>query len=244
MRLLILTLLLFFSTALYAQTTFTVQYDTVHAAPALGSAATVEDGVSAVTGTVVIVWKVVASNFPANWLTANAMCDNSSCYILSNLWSPAAGTLSVKTSNSYGVAHLDTPGGDFHMLIGFADTNTLGCYYLTVRMNNQALPSDTATETYIVCNNPTLGVTTTTLLADNIIVYPNPAHDELRLFYNTASDINKIVLYNGVGKIAAAGNVTGSNTSLSLTGLPAGLYFIRLIDSKGAVFATKKLTKQ
>ena len=243
MRLVIVTLLLFFSTGLYAQTTFTVQHDTVNATLGIGPGVTVEDGVSAVTDTVIIVWKVVASDFPADWINVGAICDNRACVFTTTLWSPTSGTGATEISHAYGVAHTDTPGGDFHMLIGFSDTSSLGCHYLTVRMHNQLVPADTATETYIICNSP-LGVTTASRSKDDIILYPNPVHDEIHLFCNAAADIKKLTLYNAAGNVSGVYNVTGNNTSLHIGELPPGLYFSLLTDSKGAVIATKKFTKK
>jgi hypothetical protein len=76
-------------------------------------------------------------------------------------------------------------------------------------------------------------------------LYPNPAHNEVNLVYNTTADIKNIAVYNIIGKVIAVYKVTENNSAnLNLENLPSGIYFARLINSQGNVVVTRKFTKQ
>ena len=241
--------LLLYSAGVYAQVSsggsFTVQHDTVNASPPTGTY-TALDAVSAVgtgTTTVTIDWKVISSDFPADWVPVYSICDNSLCTVGAGLWTPSGGTLATKTSNPYGVAVGLTPGGDFHMVLDFTNTVSTGCHYMTVRMNNHSVPTDTTTETYIICNTTT-GVPTVSK-ADDILLYPNPAHDEVNIVYDANADVKNIAVYSIIGKVLAVYKVTNnSSANLNLENIPSGIYFARLMNSQGNVVGTRKFTKQ
>lgn len=242
--------LLLYATGVYAQASsggsFTIQHDTVNASPSVAVSTTVLDAISAVgtgTTTVTIDWKVIASDFPSDWVPVYSICDNSLCTPGSGLWTPSGGTLSTKTSNPYGVAVGLTPGGDFHMVVDFTNTTSTGCHYMTVRLNNHSVLTDTATETYVVCNSTT-GVPTVSK-ADDILLYPNPAHDEVNIVYDANADIKNIAVYSIIGKVVAVYKVTNnSSANLNLENIPSGIYFARLMNSQGNVVGTRKFTKQ
>ena len=224
---------------LLAQTSFRVQHDTVLSSPPLGISTTVRDGISATTGTIMLKWKVVASDFPADWVSGFSICDNAGCYPITTLWSPSSGTLATEISHPY-----DTAVGDFHMLFELTDMSSLGCYYLTVRMNNQALPVDTGYETFIVCND---GITSSAPIISAqsaLVVYPNPAHNFLNLIFNGTGNVKSAAAYNVVGVQVSVSDVLNGSAHLDLTGLPPGLYFLKIIDPAGAIFATREFSKQ
>ncbi len=229
---------LFFTTKLTAQS-FTVQHDTVNSAPPVGVSTTIEDGVTATVSSATIDWKVIASDFPTDWVPVYSICDNASCWSGSGLWTPSGGTLATKTSMPYG-----TTLGDFHMVVDFTSSTSTGCHYMTVRMNNHSSATDTAYETYVICNYP-LSAPIFNKSSDDIILYPNPAHDELNVVYDASSDIKNIAVYNIIGKVLTVYKVTNNNSAnLNIENIPSGIYFVRLINSHGDVVVTRKFTKQ
>ncbi len=232
--------LLFFTPCLRAQTTFSVQHDTVSSAPLLGVSTTIDDGINATTGTTVISWKVVASDFPADWIAAYSICDNYGCYPATSLWSQTSGTLAAETSHPYGIS----PVGSFHLLVEFNSLNSTGCHFVTVRMNNQSIPVDVGYETYLICNNGTSGISGSIKSPGEVMLYPNPAHDDISIVYDPGYDVRNVIVYNIIGKVMAAYKVSNSSASLNLEHIPPGLYFVRLLNSNGTVVATKKFTKQ
>ncbi len=231
-----------FSVGVYAQS-YLVQHDTVTSTPT--GSVTIVDGITATSASVTLKWKIIESNFPADWLmygtsAVMSMCDNNQCYPGNGLWLYGSGTVATKTSYPY-----TTTMGDFHMVIDLTTATTLGCYYVKVRLENSTVSTDTAIETYIVCKPTPTSAPYIVKSADEIILYPNPAHDEVNLVYDAGSDIKMIAVYNIIGKVMAMYKATDSNSAnLNLENIPSGIYFARLINSQGNVVCTRKFTKQ
>ncbi|HEX8517565.1 MAG TPA: T9SS type A sorting domain-containing protein [Bacteroidia bacterium] len=74
------------------------------------------------------------------------------------------------------------------------------------------------------------------------LIYPTPAKDLLHLKLNY-SNLTSYNITDLLGKVIFSGSITSSETTIDLTSLPKGTYFIRLIDPKGSC-VTKKIIKQ
>ncbi len=195
------------------------------------------------TAPVVVRWKIISCNFPADWLSAGSpgMCDNNQCYSFfgpGGLWPGGA------TNNSLPYT-VPTTNGDFHLVVslGVAGVTTGGTYYVTARLQNKNIPNDTTTATFAVTYNPPSEVPTVKSL-DNILLYPNPANNEINVVYDANSDVKTIAVYNIIGRPVSAYRVSGNSANLNLEALPAGIYFVRLVNSQGEVLITRKFTKQ
>ncbi|MFC7667302.1 FG-GAP-like repeat-containing protein [Hymenobacter humi] len=74
-------------------------------------------------------------------------------------------------------------------------------------------------------------VRTATLVESEVqlLVYPNPAHDAIQVHLSSLVPGTPLQLYDALGRLLGTFNVTANNakTSLPLTDLPKGLYFIR-----------------
>lgn len=186
-----------------------------------------------------LTWHVSASDFPADWRTTAALglCDNNQCYNntgTTNLWDGSTG--SNFTSNPY------APGsGDYHMVLNLK-TASAGTHYMTVTLQGASLTSHTAT---FVINKPAVSVVPQVPHADDVVLYPNPAANELNVVYDASADVKTIAVYNLIGKAMTVYKVTANNSAnLNLENLPSGIYFARLINSQGNVVVTRKFTKQ
>jgi hypothetical protein len=73
----------------------------------------------------------------------------------------------------------------------------------------------------------------------DLTIYPNPVNNVLHISSEIAFD--KIQITNPIGDIIKEGLL--SSTSINITELQAGVYFAKLIDSKGTI-VTKKFIKQ
>lgn len=81
--------------------------------------------------------------------------------------------------------------------------------------------------------------------ADDMLVYPNPAGNELNIVYDVAADIKNIAVYNLIGKMVAVYKVTGTNSAnLNLDSLSPGIYFVRLFNAQGEVVMARRFTRQ
>ncbi len=219
---------------------WTVWADTVYAT--VDSNYLVEDTIL-VTGssTYALTWHVIASDFPPDWLTLTAFgaCDNNQCYnntSLTNVWNGTTG--SSFTSNPYSSAG----PGDFHLLLNLKGVST-GTHYMTINLQDPSLSAKTAT---FIINKPVVtGVTPVMPHTDEVILYPNPATNELNVVYDASADVKNIAVYNIIGKALTVYKVTANNSAnLNLENLPSGIYFARLINSQGNVVVTRKFTKQ
>jgi hypothetical protein len=231
-------ILFLFSAGLYAQSSFNVQFDTVSLSAPAGASEMVEDRISTTSGTATIAWKVMAADFPADWVSAYCLCDNHSCYPGTSLWTPSTGTVTTETSHAY-----DTAWGNFDMLIRFTDSNSTGCHYMTVRMNNSTIPTDIKYETYLICNSTT-GVAQIAQPGNAVVLYPNPALNEINIVYDTQYDVRDIALCDMTGRTLAYYKAANGSAHLDLNNIPARVYFLKLMNSHGETIVTKRFEKE
>jgi hypothetical protein len=202
--------------------------DTVTVLTTGGSITVVDTVISTVAQT--IQWKIVATNFPTSLQGLTQFCDQCTC----NYWSAVSGT---NTCGSYPAG-----AGDFHMVTDLSSMPT-GCYYVKVKFNTTGIPVEADSAVLKVCKAP-VGIATVKN-QDDVMLYPNPATNELNVVYNASADIKNIAVYNIIGKAMAVYKVTDNNSAnLNLESIPAGIYFVRLLNSHGEVVVTKKFTKQ
>ena len=217
---------------------FTVAHDTVSLTISSSSTGLFMDSIINVASTSAeIAWKVVATNFPPDWLACSGFCDRVLCYDAPSLWpSGTSGHFPM-------VSAPDT--ANFYLSLDPACPSSTGCYFITVRLNNSVTTTDTATITYIICKPaPATAITATSKIGD-VNLYPNPADNELNVVYSSAADIKTIAIYNIIGKAVNVYKTTVSTgAQLNLDHLSPGVYFIRLMNSRGDVVNTRKFTRQ
>ncbi len=190
-----------------------------------------------------IKWHVIDSNFPVDWLKNEAfgICDASLCRNNTNdslLWYKPTSTGTYFTCNYAGGAT-----NAFDLSLNLANATSTGCFYVTV-MLAEAVPGGYSKPiTFIICKSP-LNVTNVTNAGDNIILYPNPARDEVNVVYDANADVKNIVVYNTIGKVMNVYKVTGNSANLNIESVPPGIYFVRLFNSNGNVVVTRKFTRQ
>jgi Secretion system C-terminal sorting domain len=226
--------------------TFTIPSDptdTVYT-PALGGAYTVYQNIKNITGSNVnIKWKVSACNFPADWLSTLQICDRDNCRPSTLLWNISTGTV-----NSYIATYHSNSTHDSTELFSVAVdlstvTSTGTSYYITVNMVDQGTGSYTKNLT-IIFNRQHVAVNNVATSASDLLMYPNPAKEELNVVYEGVPDIKNIAVYNIIGKVMAVYHVNETSANLNLENVPSGIYFVRLLNSQGNVVVTKKFTKQ
>jgi len=237
----------FSSMNLKAQTaTFTVPLDTVLAT--FNKAGSPGDNITDTTGNdLVIKWKVKACNFPADWLTPAAfgICDDNTCFSNSgnNLWNKTTGLGSTYTAiYRHNAAHDST--GSFGLSMNLAGSDTLGTYYVTVNLRDTSSGYNKDVTFMVTKTLNTVGVNQVSNVQNEILLYPNPANNELNVVYDEASDIKNIAVYNIIGKVMAVYKVGSTSANLNLENVPAGIYFVRLYNGSGSVIATRKFTRQ
>ncbi len=185
---------------------------------------------------VTLKWYVCATNFPADWIANCGICDNTLCFPMSGLW--PSGSAATKTTSPYTISGTH----DFHLQLNLGSVTTTGTYYVKVRLNNSAIPGDTATQTYIVSRSPA-SVSTINAVANDIMLYPNPAHTDINIQFGSGSGIAALSVYNIIGKAVAAYKVAGTSANINLEALQSGVYFVRMSNAQGELVATRKFVK-
>jgi hypothetical protein len=79
---------------------------------------------------------------------------------------------------------------------------------------------------------------------DEVIIYPNPAANEVNVVFDGNQDIKTVSIHNRIGKPVSVFKVAGDSANLNIENIPKGIYFISLINSHGDVVQTRKFTKQ
>ena len=237
-------LLLLGSYSLSAQV-FTVAADTVHV-PAFTGIVTPHDDVKNTTANdLTIKWHVDSTDFPADWLAGSAfgICDCNICRINVGgaVWNPSTNSGSTYSA-IYGANAAHDSVGTFDLSLDYRFVTTNGTHWITITLWDNA-SGYSKTITYIV-NRVANAVPTVANSSSEVNLYPNPATSELNLVYDAGADVKNIVVYNIIGKVMTVYKVTGNSANLNLENLSSGIYFVRLMNSHGAMVATKKFTKQ
>lgn len=179
-------------------------------------------------------WRIISSNLPAAWMNTVGICDNFTCYGTADIW-----PTQTKTS-SY-------PAGEgvFDVTLDLSSFAPDGPYVMKVRLNNSAVTTDTFVQTYIVTRTPGTSSVASVKSSSNVSLYPNPATNSVNLVYDAGADIRNIAVYNIIGKQVSLFRPTdNSSANLNIDNIPSGIYFVRLINSRGDVVSTRKFTKQ
>jgi hypothetical protein len=219
-----------------AQATFTTPHDTINATY-YGGILKLPNNITNITANpLTLSWNVVSTNFPASWTTETptykplGICDNKLCYN-SNLVD-----MSSKTTNPYPVNTPDV----FYMELDLSQASATGSYYMTINLRGGSYSKQI---TYVI-NKWSTSVGTTPASLNNVSVYPNPARDYVNVSFDADAGVRTIGIYNLIGKAVSTYRIQGSSARLDLDNMPAGVYFLRMMDAQGRVLATRKITHQ
>ncbi|MEZ5014645.1 MAG: T9SS type A sorting domain-containing protein [Chitinophagales bacterium] len=79
----------------------------------------------------------------------------------------------------------------------------------------------------------------------NIVVYPNPAKDDFRVYINDMINTPySIEVYDISGKLIMKKETDDQSTTISLVGVPAGVYLLRIANSQNAAVQSLKIVKE
>jgi len=195
-----------------------------------GSSITLHDDINN-TGSagIMIYWRVIGTNFPANWKPGLGICDNTICFPSSVL------SGSVQSS-------LYDPGlGLFDVMLDLSsDTTTTGTYWLTVRDSS----ATTVKNATFVIKRPPTSVTSYHTNNDDITIFPNPASDMLNISYSSGYDVKNIRICDIMGRVLIIKTVSGNNASINIRDLLAGNYFITMLNTENKILGIRSFSKQ
>lgn len=182
-------------------------------------------------------WVLYDHNLPQSWQD-NAkfgMCDNITCYDVNVLKTAAVQTTDVIETQKRTMFKLQMDGSSSLVTPG-------GPYYIKAALSSGSTQD---TVTFLVQKFAT-GVQKVTIAPkEEVLVYPNPAYNEVNVSFNKADNIKNIAIYSLVGKqISSFRNSNATSARLDIANIPAGLYLIKLMDESGKVVATRRFTHQ
>ncbi len=179
-----------------------------------------------------IKWEVELLEGPAEWQIK--LCDNNTCYgtnVSSNIQSDIG--LNEPITLAPGESGICDP----HLV----PNQTPGCGLVEVRLSTVFNPNNilaTAQYEFKLGVNADCVVSIRDLVKENIQIFPNPATNGF--FINGSEGVNQVDLYSMLGQPVKSYAAQGSE-AYSLEGVPAGIYFVQLLDKQNAVIKTIKL---
>ena len=69
---------------------------------------------------------------------------------------------------------------------------------------------------------------------ETVVVYPNPTKDYINV-QCTMNDVQSVEVIDVYGKVVNTLNVTDNQTQINVSGLAAGMYFVRVTTDRGVV---------
>lgn len=231
-----------FTSSLVKAQSFTVAADTVHYN--IGGTGVIYDDITNAAGSALTLrWRVIATDWPASWLSnlAFGICDNNLCRNNFNdtlLWNNATSLGNTFTTAPYAVGST----GTFDLNLDFT-TAVVGCHWMTIAITDPGT-FYTKNITFSICKGTTAIQNINSTGETNVLLYPNPASNEINVVYDASADVKNIAVYNIIGKVITVYRVTGNSANLNLENTPSGIYFVKLLSSTGQVVATRKFTKQ
>jgi len=163
------------------------------------------------------------------WYMVSAVLDSDSAYLFldDTLVASIPYTTSIQQDASPLEFGRDTPG---YIEIFNGKIDDIGIW-------NRALSHDEITAVY---SGIPLG-TANAVNENQFRIYPNPASESVDVIGNNNPAESEFTLTNDVGKIALRGKLKSGRTTIPLTNMPAGLYFLNV---NGDCDASFKLIKQ
>lgn len=227
--------LLFSAGKLEAQS-FTMQHDTI-TTTAYGYVDIYNYLTNNTSDTLRVKWKVIYENLPQSWedYAAFGICDNVTCYDKAVL---TGGTLTTDTIGA-------GKNMSFKMQIDVSSssvtpTSAGNPMYVSYELS-EGTTIDTVTFAIYKWGTNIAKVNNS---KDDISLYPNPAQNEVNVTFNRELGVKNVAIYNLVGKQISVYRVNGTSAKLDIERIPAGIYFLRLVDSNGRVVATRRFTHQ
>lgn len=184
---------------------------------------------------ITINWKVINETLPQSWEdnVGFGLCDNITCYD-KGIFSGSTQTMDTISGGAQSLfkVQLDVSPS--------AVTPATTPVYVSVELTDG---TTTDTVTFAIHKWGT-NINKVSANNEDINVYPNPAYGDVNVTFSKDMGIRNIAIYNLVGKQISNYRVSTNSAKLDLGKVPAGIYFLRLVDGNGRTVATRRFTHQ
>ncbi len=175
-------------------------------------------------------WERISNDLPAGWLSFVCI-DGGSCYPPSTNGSTANENWVIPAGESRWL--------EVQMRATEAEGAVPGTGTVVLEMRDKNNPNNADQATWV---GTAFSTPTDDIEVDDVKVYPNPASDFIKI--SNAGGIETIEIYNLIGKKVK--NFTGisDDDTYDISGLPTGMYLIRMLDEDGELLITKRISKK
>ncbi len=174
-------------------------------------------------------WRMTNSDTSNGW-KLTGFCDNVTCYT------------NVGSGWHVTDAYVPNVPGNFYALFNGNNAPVGSSAWIEVNVHDTV--SHYQKTLIYVAYKGTNNVVSVTRADDNVVLYPNPARNSVNVVFNQSMGVKNIAIYNLIGKAVSVYKVNGNSAKLELNEVPSGIYFVRLMNSRGQIVATRKFTKQ
>jgi hypothetical protein len=209
---------------------FTLDHDTVKYV--VYNAVQIHNDINNISANKILVdWKVVQHNLPADWQAAIGICDNKLCY--SNIIGTPGPSQKTDTINA-------AASSLFEVQMNAGSLSAGGPFYVSVELK-EGTTTDTAT--FAMYKWPT-SVRNVSNKGDGINLYPNPVRSQLNISFENAG-VKNIVITNAIGSVVGSYNVAGrKDVKLNLENLASGAYFVKFTDDQGNTKSVRRIVHE
>jgi hypothetical protein len=167
-------------------------------------------------------WAITTYNIPSQWLTS--FCDTKDCYSALSLGMNKTFNLRVNGS------------GTLKATFDFQVTQGMGCMIVLV----SSVKNPTFTDTVSYCATAWPTAVKEISGPKSFVVFPNPVKDILNIQYNSREKIS-VEIYNVLGSKVRSFIQETLNSSIDVSDLDKGMYFIRVKERN--TITTRTFTK-
>lgn len=183
----------------------------------------------------IINWRIFQKTIPIGWFI-NGFCDNISCR-------PGTHTAIVNGTpqESNPVAPGDSTQLEPRVAVPVEADNGTAIIRVELKTNNT-----TDTATYIINKHSTTGITVISVKDTRVAIYPNPAANDLMVFADKSLNAARVSIVNITGAQLMTQTLEKGTevTNMNVSSLAAGMYFVKIIDERGATVTTRKFSKK
>jgi hypothetical protein len=182
---------------------------------------------------IILQWHQVGNNFPASLQSSTCLCDNTGCNHDSTFF------VGGRYESYYPSGH-----GEMHLMGDVTGLSGGGPYYISLRFNNKALPTDVDTTTFVITWMPALGLSVPSC-AHVATIFPNPAKEMATISVSMEkSEQGAIIVADMTGKNVYSAsqffNAGDNSVTLPLQSIAPGMY--NVLISAGKHIISRKLT--
>ena len=208
------------------------------------------NGNSEVTNALVKIWDTI------HWVNSYqyTYTYNANHYVIQRLkqsWNGTAWTYALKDTCTYNhdnfmTRELEKKWNGHTWILSWEDRNTYDSYDLKIGYSeiswNSAGTVITSGDSNYYYYHSVLGINELTAQPVSIVIYPNPATDNLTIETSQQADIEILNIEGQLIKSVSRQTASGNKTNVNVSDLPCGVYFIEVKTEKGV--AIKKFIKE